>query len=139
MFSHPTLQETKENCVQIDDTDPTTFQAFISYCYTGMVDGLDALADRLYTLSDKYQVQPLRQMCIDNLSGRLELESAAELLAIAFERDIALLKSQCIAFVSRNYKAVMQSAGWKDLRLKDTHLAGMIFDEVLEKTDFDLL
>jgi len=56
------MEETATGQVRIEDTDPTTFQHFLKFLYTGMFE--PCFLDReLFAVADKYQVDTLMELC----------------------------------------------------------------------------
>jgi len=46
----------------IEDVDPNTFQRFLKFLYTGMLEP-SAMDEKLFTVADKYQVTTLMKLC----------------------------------------------------------------------------
>ena len=63
MFKEGT-REHQESCVNILDIDSDVFDVFLRYLYSGQVDQLDEMVSDLLAAADKYEVQPLKEVCI---------------------------------------------------------------------------
>ena len=56
------MKETKTGKVCIEDVDPTTFQQFLKFLYTGMFEP-SSIDHDLFEVADKYQVETLMELC----------------------------------------------------------------------------
>ena len=54
--------ESRTNRVNIDDTDPFTFEVFLKFVYTGKLD-CSSFSPQLLQIADKYQVESLKLFC----------------------------------------------------------------------------
>jgi speckle-type POZ protein len=58
-FNHNT-RETQTKTIQIDDVDANLVEAMLKYCYSGKVENLAEIAQDLYVLADRYQMEELQ-------------------------------------------------------------------------------
>jgi len=56
------MKEAETGRVRIEDVDPTTFQHFLKFLYTGMLE-TSAMNKELFTVADKYGVETLMELC----------------------------------------------------------------------------
>jgi len=56
------MKEALTGRVRIEDVNPTTFQRFLKFLYTGMVES-SAMDEELFTVADKYGVATLIELC----------------------------------------------------------------------------
>jgi len=56
------MKEAKTGRVRIVDIDPTAFEHFLKFLYTGMLES-SAMGEELFTIADKYQVETLMELC----------------------------------------------------------------------------
>jgi len=56
------MKETKTGKVCIEDVDPTTFQQFLKFLYTGTFEP-SSMDQDLFEVADKYQVETLMELC----------------------------------------------------------------------------
>ncbi|KAL9700587.1 hypothetical protein quinque_004028 [Culex quinquefasciatus] len=107
MFSHP-LKESVENCVVVEDVEPTVFKALLRYIYT-----------------DK----ALKSLCRNNILEKLCPENAADTLKLADLHSDLEMKRYTLTFLSGSKAAQMtKTAGWKDMVRTHPHLVDEAFD-----------
>ena len=57
------MKEAETGRIRIEDVDPTTFQRFLKFLYTGMLESSAMDEDeKLFTVADKYQVATLMEL-----------------------------------------------------------------------------
>ncbi|XP_039429096.1 speckle-type POZ protein B-like [Culex pipiens pallens] len=128
MFSHP-LKESVENCVVVEDVEPTVFKALLRYIYTDKVTCLDTKAQELYAAADKYGLPALKSLCRNNILEKLCPENAADTLKLADLHSDLEMKRYTLAFFSGSKAAQMtKTAGWKDMVRTHPHLVDEAFD-----------
>ena len=129
------MKESKENHVQIDDTDPACMKEMLSYIYTGKATPeLGNNACGVLALAEKYQLLRLKDVCSEVLSKQLTLESACDILALSDLHGADQLKVTSMEFVARNLKQIRKTEGYSRLKGCDPKLIMSILDEVAENT-----
>ncbi|KAG8181650.1 hypothetical protein JTE90_017008 [Oedothorax gibbosus] len=103
--------------IVIHDTTSQLFLIFLEYLYGGQVDtgqlSTEQLAD-LMQLSDRYEVDCLKQICEDSLKGLIDEDSALFLLGIADQFNARALRSSALEFIALN-KDIVKSEVFYDL------------------------
>lgn len=103
------MRESIDKKIVIHDTSPVLFRLFLEYLYGGRLDssGLttEQLAD-LMLLSDRYEMDPLKQICESNLKNCVNEESVLFLLSIADQFNAKSLRNAALEFISRNPEVV---------------------------------
>jgi len=56
------MKEAETGQVRLENVHPTTFELFLKYLYTGMVEP-SAIDKELFTIADKYGVETLIELC----------------------------------------------------------------------------
>jgi hypothetical protein len=59
MLSNPSTKESQTSLIKIDDVDPEIFKRMLEYFYSGEVEELDVIVEKVCELADKYQVKDL--------------------------------------------------------------------------------
>ncbi|KAL1396331.1 hypothetical protein pipiens_010589 [Culex pipiens pipiens] len=115
MFHHQ-LKESIENCVTIDDVEPDVFNEMLRYIYTDELTGLDKMANKLYTVADKYALETMKSRCRYHILEKLNLETAAETLVLADLHADPELKQHALEFLCESVTAeVLNTKGWKQM------------------------
>ncbi|KAI3875159.1 hypothetical protein MKW92_034242 [Papaver armeniacum] len=83
---------------------------------------IDGYGIHLLALSHVFSVQPLKQRCTKGLSTRLMVENVVDVLQLARLCDAPDLYLKCMRFLSKEFKAVKRTEGWKFLRANDAVL-----------------
>jgi hypothetical protein len=97
MFKEGT-KEHEENNVIIEDIESDVFQLFLRYLYSGEVDQLDEMYLDLFAAADKYDVQPLREICIRHMAENISVDNAEDILALAERHCIEPIKYLVLEF-----------------------------------------
>ena len=126
MFKEGT-KEHQESCVNIEDIDSDVFDVFLRYLYSGEVDQLDEMCLDLFTAADKYDVQPLRELCLQHMTKNISVDNAVEVLALAERHSIESIKSKTLQFINKNVLNVSTTDAWTDLIKCYPHLVRELF------------
>ena len=98
MFKEGT-KEHEENIVIIEDIESDVFELFLRYLYSGEVNQLDEKHLDLFAAADKYDVQPLREICIRHMSTNISVDNAVDILALAERHSIEPIKSFALELI----------------------------------------
>ncbi|KAI3862412.1 hypothetical protein MKX03_013655 [Papaver bracteatum] len=98
--------------------------AFIQFLYSSRCteEDIDNYGIHLLALSHVFDVQKLKQRCTKGLSTRLMVENVVDVLQLARLCDAPDLYLMCMRFLSKEFKAVKRTEGWKFLRANDAVL-----------------
>ncbi|CAN6348034.1 unnamed protein product [Urochloa humidicola] len=110
--------------IEINGVDPKVFEAVLHYMYNNALpektmedndDDAIAMAQGLFAAADRFKVDGLKLACEVTLSKRIDVSTAAEILAVAEQHSCRALKDACLEFMSRpeNMKAVLESEGYE--------------------------
>ncbi|CAN6329415.1 unnamed protein product [Urochloa humidicola] len=110
--------------IEIKGVEPKVFEAVLHYMYTNTLpekeDGDDSMAmvKGLLAAADKFKIDGLKQTCEVMLSKRIDVSTAAGILAVAEQHGCTALKAACLEFITRpeNLKAVMETEGYEKAR-----------------------
>ncbi|GJN39077.1 hypothetical protein PR202_gb28171 [Eleusine coracana subsp. coracana] len=123
-FGH--MKETRSWRVnKVMDIEAPVFSAMLHFIYTDTVPELDlsgeevmVMAQHLLAAADRYGLDRLKLICEGKLSGGISVDTAAETLALAEQRNCSLLKAKCVEFVTASPEkldAVLATEGYKHL------------------------
>ncbi|GFY36985.1 BTB domain-containing protein [Trichonephila inaurata madagascariensis] len=111
------MKESINKKIVIHDTTPHLFLIFLKYLYGGQVDtgqlSTEQLAD-LMQLSDRYEVDCLKQISEDALKNLIDDDSALFLLGIADQFNARALRTAALEFIALN-KDIIKSEVFYDL------------------------
>uniref|UniRef100_A0A8D8BS01 Speckle-type POZ protein-like B n=1 Tax=Culex pipiens TaxID=7175 RepID=A0A8D8BS01_CULPI len=115
MFKHP-MQESTENCITINDVEPGVFKELLRYIYTDQLTCLETMAQKLYQVADKYDIQTLKSLCRCHIVKKMNSETAADTLVLADMHGDHEMKSHALRFlIGSEAGTVTKSAGWKKM------------------------
>ena len=97
------------------DIDSKVFELFLRYRYSGEIDKLDEMVSDLLAAADKYDVQPLREICIQHMASNISVDNAADILVLAERHSIDSTKSLALQFINKNVLNVSTTDAWTDL------------------------
>ena len=112
---HEDASSSLYNCVNIEDIDSDVFELFLRYLYTGQVDQLDEKLTDIFPVADKYDVQPLREICIQHMAEKISVDNAVDILSLAGRYDVENIKLQAQKFITNNMAGVMKTDSWASL------------------------
>jgi speckle-type POZ protein len=136
MFQHD-MQENKANKVKITDISSAVFGQTLHFIYTGQCK-LKGIAEELFFVADKYQIEGLKQMCENHLHKNLKVDNAVRLLILSDMHQSSILKEHAIYFINRNAVEVRKTSSWKDLIKSHLHLLEELYNEIIDsKMDED--
>ncbi|KAL6603677.1 hypothetical protein ACP70R_044038 [Stipagrostis hirtigluma subsp. patula] len=122
-FGH--MNERSSQCVQIEDMEADVFKAMLHFIYTdtapeleGPLEVVATMAQHLLAAADRYGLDRLKLICEGKLSGGIDVETAATILALAEQHNCSLLKAKCLEFITgspQKLDAVLATEGYKHL------------------------
>ena len=86
----------------IEDIESEVFEEFLRFFYTGQVDNLGGIVSDLLALAERYEVQPLKEICIKHMAENISVDNAIEVLTSAVRFSVAQAKSSALDFIRRN-------------------------------------
>lgn len=100
------MRESIDRKIIIHDTSPFLFRVFLEYLYGGRIEESLGLSTEqwsdLLLLSDRYEVDSLKQVCEGILQASIDMESALYYLSMADQFNARILRNACIAFIAQN-------------------------------------
>ena len=105
-------KEHEDNYVNIEDMDSDVFEVFLRYLYSGQVDKLEEMFTVLLADADKYDVQPLREICIQHMPKNISVDNAVDVLALADRHSVESVKSLALQFIKFNFADFVKTKFW---------------------------
>lgn len=101
MLQH-NMKEAKENMMVVPDFDSTTMNEFLRFVYYNEVEDLPATAHKLVYAAEKYQIDDLKEICIDEILSSLSVDNVLSSIEIA-ERipGTRNLFDECFGLITR--------------------------------------
>ena len=115
MFEH-SLRETATNCVTVSDIDPEVFKELLTHVYTDRSPNLNKCAVSLLYAAEKYQLERLKSLCEQNLSYRLQVDNAAEMLVLSQTYGAKQLKRNALKYILEHRNEVRKTKGWEKVQ-----------------------
>ena len=110
----------------IDNVDPFVMKVLLEYMYTEQI---DHNVDRylLLLLADRYQIERLVMICLQDLSNEMNINNVTIILSISnkFERKYRCadkVKQLCLDFICKNISFVMETSSYKNACKNDKTL-----------------
>lgn len=113
MFQHE-MKELTKNRVIITDFEPGVVEEMLIYIYTGKAPNLQAMANDLLSIADKYNLERLKMMSADVLSRKLTSENAIDTLILAELYKVNELKTFVMNFIVTNC-CFLDAAAWEKI------------------------
>ncbi|KAH9364050.1 hypothetical protein HPB48_016388 [Haemaphysalis longicornis] len=122
MFEHK-MKENNQGRVEITDCDFEVFREVVEFIYTGRASELNKMAEQVLVAADKYDLGRLKAMCEDILCSKLSVETAVDMLELAYTHNAHQLKANALLFIKANGARVVETDGWKKMATENPHLA----------------
>lgn len=130
MFKHDTV-ENQTGVITISDCDPDSFQEFLKYVYCGELENISfRSALHLYKTADKYDVQELKQFCVEYMEYNLRAENVCDVIVLAEECEETGLLAAAQDFFNSNLGKILVTDEWKILFKNNFKLANKILFEM---------
>ena len=105
------------------DLEPEIVEAMLTFIYTGKIDCLETLVDKILPAADKYGVRDLKIACENELARKLTVDNAITTHILADIHNAKTLRQVCLHFISCCSSEVMKSDSWKELKsMEKEHL-----------------
>lgn len=123
MFQHDTLEK-QTGFIDIPDCDPDSFQEFLDYLYCGKLEDISYhSAFHLYITSSKYDVQKLKQFCVEYLIESLTIDNVCDIVKLADQYSDEKLMAAAQFFFNESWSKIFVTTEWESL-LKDDYRLG---------------
>jgi len=103
------MRESFEQEIKIPNVSKPVFLLLMEYLYTDAVTIGIEHAVELYILSDLYQLERLRNICITVIKRNLSIDNAPTILQTATDEDCHVLKDVCMEYVITNFEMISKS------------------------------
>lgn len=124
------MRETCEKEIQIPDVAYEVFLAVLEYLYSGTVNVSNGkLSVELLKAADMFQIEGLRNLCVEKVEQAVTVENAASICQVADMHNALNLKQFCITFMMQNFRDVICSQSFQNLMRRDP---GGLGREILE-------
>lgn len=108
------MREKATGVVDIEDSDPSTFSAFLRFLYYGDVESLcDDNAASLFTVADKYDVSDLREKCLEFMKENLSVDTFCDTLTLALRHSETELIRLATEFFVANADKIIVTVAWQ--------------------------
>ncbi|XP_043479828.1 speckle-type POZ protein-like [Leptopilina heterotoma] len=116
------MTEGLTSIVEIDDIKPAIFQKMMNFIYTDRVENLEESAVELIYVAEKYQLEKLKNLCINSLNDKLSINTVIKTLEVAELYSIDLLKNECLSFISERKYDIIETKEFQELMLTHPNL-----------------
>ena len=112
------MEEKQTRKVEIQDFNPPTMSALLTFIYTGKTPTLEEHAEDLLMAAEKYQIDQLKSLCVKKLCSNIEVKNCLNYLVIGDLYRAGNLKKASLKYITRNKGSVFKSKDWVEC-LKD--------------------
>ena len=107
-------KEAKSNCLEINDFNPKTIEAFGRVAFGDENIKNEDLTTDLLMFANKYFMKPLMEKCRDNLVQILNNDNLGEIIKVAYHIDDEKLLKVCAKYLLENKKELNSTEEWKN-------------------------
>jgi speckle-type POZ protein len=140
----PMREGSTQQLVTIEDMQPAVFDALLHFIYTdSLLDNDDHGGDvhiemirHLVVAADRYAVDRLKLICQSILCQKIDVETVATTLALAYQHNCPRLTDACLEFItsSNAMDAVAATQGYKDLKTTCPSALADTFEKAMSLT-----
>ncbi|XP_044020999.1 speckle-type POZ protein-like [Aphidius gifuensis] len=95
MFDHESMKESRDNRVVINDIDVDVVKQMLEYIYTEKTPSkINDCVQDLLGAANKYQIDDLKEICENNIMGKITVANAVDTLVVADRYDTKELKNK---------------------------------------------
>ena len=127
------MKEKKTGEVNISDCDFDAFNVFLLFLYSGERQFTKCNVCELYKIADKYDVQPLKLMCVEFMTENLSVENFGETLILANKFHEEELLTHAQMFFNENFEKLFSSDSWESLFKDNFRLVNKLLKEMAPK------
>lgn len=111
------MQESRTKKVVIEDIEPEVFRQLLHYLYTGTCPLLKmkSITQDLFVAADKYDIDTLKDECVDILLAQLEIKNSIGMLIWSHLHSITTLFDASIKCIATHGSTICFLPEWKDL------------------------
>lgn len=126
------MKEKATGVVEIEDCDPSCFSNFLCFLYCGdeeMISKENVFS--LFTVSDKYDVQDLREKCLTLMKENLSVDTFCDTITLALrhsETDLIKLSSK---FFTKKAPKIIVTAKWQVFSAENPTKSNELFVKLL--------
>ncbi|XP_045032566.1 uncharacterized protein LOC116926900 isoform X2 [Daphnia magna] len=116
MFQHD-MKEATTGQVHMEDSEPDVFKQLLHYIYSGRISTplTDAMAQSLFVVADKYEIQDLKEECVIFLLTCLRMDNVVGLLVWSYLYSVEELKEVTLTFMAHHGKEICLLKDWEEL------------------------
>ncbi|GJT51119.1 BTB/POZ and TAZ domain-containing protein 1-like protein [Tanacetum coccineum] len=124
IIDRPRKHRSSEKTIQILGVPCDAVEVFVGFLYSSKCteEQMENYGIHLLALSHVYLVPQLKSRCTKALIERLTIENVTDVLQLAKLCDAPDLYLKCMKLVSKSFKAVEETEGWKFLQNNDPFL-----------------
>ncbi|XP_057367797.1 speckle-type POZ protein-like [Daphnia carinata] len=117
VFKHMFTNDRMTRQVDIADIQEDIFKDLLHYIYTGHTGTplTETKAQSLYLAAEKYDIEGLREECVDVLLFDIQLNNAIDLMIWAEAHSIDSLREAAIKFVAEHFHTIRETTKWEYL------------------------
>lgn len=123
------MKERKEDKVSITDIDPEIFKSLLEFIYTDDVSNLEAIAEDLLEVADRYMVDSLKARCAMTLCQSLTVDNAVKLLMLAERYNVKDMLDLVSDFILTNAKSVIETPDYRVMEKTNPSLGLVLFQK----------
>ncbi|XP_017462283.1 PREDICTED: protein roadkill-like, partial [Rhagoletis zephyria] len=133
MFTNEGFLEATQKKLEIPDIPGEVMAVLLEYIYGGEIANVGPVVSELLEAADKYDIQPLIQICVSHMHKSICPQSAAKIFYIADLYRIEPLKSQAIDYICQHAAEVRESETWAQYVRPSSDLLEELFNNMANK------
>ncbi|KAL3699426.1 hypothetical protein R1sor_017448 [Riccia sorocarpa] len=104
------MLENKTGLIPIDDASYPVMRAVIKYCYTADISFTDEVPpDEVLKVAHKYEITHLRDVCAEELCGRINEKNLAEMLRLSKSYEAKTLQEASAKYFKEHFDTVFST------------------------------
>ncbi|BBN19766.1 hypothetical protein MPTK1_8g13460 [Marchantia polymorpha subsp. ruderalis] len=104
------MLEKETGLIPIDDASYPVMRAVINYCYTADINFTDEIPpDEVLKVAHKYEISHLRDVCAEELCGRISAKNITEMFRLSKRYDAKTLQEACAKYFKDDFDYVFST------------------------------
>jgi hypothetical protein len=135
MLSRPNSTEAQTGIIKIKDAKPKVIKALIRWMYQVEIPNMNKVANDLYRVADKYEIDFLKKQCVKAMIEGLSNKNLLSRLILAYKYSEEQLKQGILTFLredSKNLQSLMASDEWLNFAVEYPDMREGILADIFE-------
>ncbi|XP_008551648.1 TD and POZ domain-containing protein 1-like [Microplitis demolitor] len=130
MFTINELNRINESKIVIPKMDPKIFEMILEFIYTDKVSDVENNVVMLLEVANKYQLQPLKELCQELLLKSLDIDNAIQIMDLAYRSNAQQLLELATELIINNITRVMKTQIYSEVSNSNPFISSILVERL---------